>query len=254
MLWFKSWHDTRWRFLIGFVLLTCSAAGIVWAYPRVMELMPLVPSVQLSGEIGRRIRENAELARDYRGYVWSQWFRQTPVQLTTLFAVLLGSGDVLSHGSSGATLFSLSLPVTRRRLLGTRIGVGLVELAIIAIVPSFVIPLVSPAVGASYSAVSALVHGVCLFAASAVFFSLAVLLSTIFADLWRPLLVALCGALVLGTMEGLLRDPHVGLFSVMNGSTYFWTGRVPWLGLLFTSAASMAMLYGADVNFARRDF
>ena len=72
MLWYKAWLETRWRFLIGLVLLMCSAAGVVLVYPRVMQLLPLVPAADAGGEIGRRIREGAVLAREYRGYVRSE--------------------------------------------------------------------------------------------------------------------------------------------------------------------------------------
>src|SRR5216684_7806355 len=112
MLWYKSWMETRWRFLIGLVMLMCSAAGAVFVYPKVMKLMPLVPTLDAGGEIGRRIRESAELAREYRGYVWSQWFRQNLTQMWTLFAVLLGTGGLLSQTSGGATLFTLSMPAS----------------------------------------------------------------------------------------------------------------------------------------------
>src|ERR1700720_2577010 len=104
MLWYKSWLDTRWRFLIGMGLLILSAAGTVFTYPQVMKLMPLAPAVDTSGELGRRIREAVELSRSYRGYVWSQWFRQNLPQIWTVFAVLLGSGGVLAQGSRSGVL------------------------------------------------------------------------------------------------------------------------------------------------------
>jgi hypothetical protein len=44
------------------------------------------------------------------------------------------------------------------------------------------------------------------------------------------------------------------LFRVMSGETYFRTGSMPWTGLLLCVAASAAILYGAAMNFARRDF
>ena len=94
MLWYKSWLETRWRFLIALGLMMCTAAATVFTYPEVVKLLPLVPA-QGAGEIGRRIRESAELAREYRGYVWSAWFRQNLTQWGTLFAVLLGT-DVVS--------------------------------------------------------------------------------------------------------------------------------------------------------------
>src|SRR5712692_8789311 len=117
MLWYKAWLETRWRFLIGLALLICSAAVTVLTYPRVLELLKAVPVVDLGGEIGRRINEAVTLARDYRGYLWSNWYRQSLMQLWTIFAVLLGTGGLLSQVSGGGALFTLSLPVSRTRLL-----------------------------------------------------------------------------------------------------------------------------------------
>ena len=39
MLWYKSWLETRWRFLIGLVLLMLSAGGTVLTYPHVVKLL-----------------------------------------------------------------------------------------------------------------------------------------------------------------------------------------------------------------------
>jgi ABC-2 type transport system permease protein len=255
MLWYKAWLETRWRFLIGFAVLLCSATFTVLAYPQVVKLMPLVPQVDTSGEIGRRIREAVELVREYRGYVWSQWFRQNLLQMWTLFAVLLGTGGLLAQSSGGAALFTLSLPASRTRLLATRAGTALAELLIMAIVPSLLIPLFSPAVGESYSVGAALVHGLCVFVAGAAFFSLAFLLSTVFPDVWRPALIALFVAVLLGIIDELFRGlQRYSIFGVMRAEVYFRTGEVPWLGLAAAVAASAAMLYAAVVNIERHDF
>ncbi len=45
MLWYKSWLETRWRFLIGLAILILSVVGTVLAYPRVTKLLPLVPAI-----------------------------------------------------------------------------------------------------------------------------------------------------------------------------------------------------------------
>jgi hypothetical protein len=118
MLWYKSWRQTRWRFFIGLALLMLSAFGAVIAYPRVVQLLPLVPAVDAGGVIGRRISEAAELARSYRGYVWSQWLRQSMTAMFTPFAVPLGTGGLLSQGAKTARC----LPY--RRLRGRSIAIG----------------------------------------------------------------------------------------------------------------------------------
>jgi len=255
MLWYKTWLETRWTFLIGLALLTCSAAFLVLTHNEVVRLLPLVPALDVSGAVGRRIREAAELAREYRGYVWSQWFRQHLPQMGTVIAVLLGNGGLLLQTSGGGALFTLSMPVSRNRLLGVRAAAGLAEFLALAMFPSLLVPLLSPAIGETYGLGNALIHSLCLFIAGTVFFSLAVLLSTVFSDAWRPLVIALSVAAVLGFCEQVFREvSRYGIFTVMSGEAWFRTGRLPWVGLLASAAASAAMLYGAAINIGRRDF
>jgi hypothetical protein len=253
MLWYKSWLETRWRFLAGLAILVVSSAATVFVYPRLMELTPELSASEASGELGRRIREAIELSRSYRGYVWSQSFAANLAQMATLFAVLLGTGGFLSQSAGG--LFTLSLPASRNRLLGIRVATGLTELFLVSMAAALVFSLLSPAIGQSYALRDALAHGLCLFIAGAVYFSVACLLSTMFADVWRPILLT-CGlafAMAIGAefVAGLQR---YSLFRVMAGEVYFRSGVLPWTGLFLSMMASAALLYGASFNFARRDF
>ena len=103
----------------------------------------------------------------------------------------------------------------------------------LAFVPPLLIPLLSPAVGEAYGVGDALAHGACLFVGGSAFFGLAFLLSTVFTDLWRPLLAACAVAVVLATVGQAFRDvSRYGVFGVMSGEVYFRTGALPWLGLL----------------------
>jgi hypothetical protein len=253
MLWYKAWLETRLRLLIALALLAMSVAGIVFAYPRVHALLPLVPA-EGGGDLGRRIRDAAELARDFHSYVWSQWFQQNARQLWTVLAIVLGTGGLVTHGSRGA-LFTLSMPVSRRRLLAVRAAAGLGELLAAALVAALLLPVFAPAVGEQYPVGDAAVHAICLFAAGAVFFSLALLLSTSFDDLWRPLLIVLAVAAVDAMCEQVFRGlaPY-SVFTVMSGDVYFRTGRLPWLGIVASLGASAAICSVAAVNLARRDF
>ncbi len=125
MLWHKSWLETRSRFLIGLALLLCSTAATVFTYQKVLELLAAMPPIETGGEFGRRIREAAELSRQYRGYVWSQLYRQNLIQLWTIFAAVLGTGGLLNQMTGGGGLFTLSLPASRGRLIAVRAGTGL---------------------------------------------------------------------------------------------------------------------------------
>jgi hypothetical protein len=255
MLWYKSWLETRWRFLIGLALLVCSTAGVILIHPKLMALVPMAATIDSGGEIGRRIKESVDLSRTYRGYVWSQLFRQDLTRMGTLFAILLGTGGLFSYSSGGAALFTLSLPVSRNRVVGVRAAAGLAEWLVLAFVPSLLIPVVSPAVGEAYGVGDALAQSACLFVGGSVFFGLAFLLSTVFTDLWRPLLLACAVAVVMAIGGQAFRDvSRYGVFGVMSGEVYFRTGALPWLGLLVSAAATTVMLYASALNVARQDF
>ena len=255
MLWYKTWLETRSRFLAGLAVLVLSAGSTVLVYPQVAQLLPAVPETQLQGAFGRQMREAVELSRTYQGYVWLEWFTNNLPKLWVLFAVMLGAGGLLSQASRGGAMFTLSLPVSRERLLGIRAGAALSELLILAIVPSLLVVLMSPSVGQSYSLVDALVYSVCLFIAGTVLFSLTFLLSTVFDDIWRPALIVVGMATCVSFMEQAIQGvSRYSLFGVMSAESYFRDGAVPWMGLLITASASAAMLYLARINMARHDF
>ncbi len=252
MLWHKSWLDTRWRFLVPLCVLVVNIWGLVMAYAPVANVLPTLHADAVGGgSFGRAIQEALLAEHTYRGFIWYQWFQQNLLQMGTLFAALLGSGNLLS-GPSGGTTFTLSLPASRGRWLAARAVMGGGELLALTVLPSLVIPLVSPLIGQHYAVSSALVHAFCLFVVAAMFFCLAFLFSTMFADLWRPLLFAIGIAIVAGVLESELGV--TGFFRVMSGATYFWTGRLPWVGLAISAAISAALLYAAAVNVARKDF
>jgi hypothetical protein len=250
MLWQKAWFDTRWRFLIGLALLLVAACSTLFSYDAFRDLLPTLSSTTAQGgTLGEAIEEAVRVQRDFRGFVWYQWFNGNLQTLATLFAALLGTGSPLT---GRGVLFALALPVGRGDWLRTRVGVGLAELAALVIVSSFAIALAAPLVGESYGIGVALVHGVCAFVVSTVFFGLAVLLSTFFNDIWRPLLLTCVAALIVGLGEHVL--PNGGLFAVMSGRRYFESGSLPWLGLLVSVALSAGLLHAARTRFATRDF
>jgi hypothetical protein len=97
-----------------------------------------------------------------------------------------------------------------------------------------------------------LAHSLCMFVASSVFFSFAFLLSTVFGDIWRPLLTACGAAIVLGYLEVVFERNLI--FRTMAGRTYFETGSLPWVGLVVCAVLSAAQLYVASANVERKDF
>jgi len=254
MLWYKAWLDTRWRFVTGFVLLVCGAWLAVFGYPQVSHLLQSAPAVDTTTPLGRQVQELVQVSRGFRGYVWSQWYRQSGVELGTLFAVLLGSGGLAAHAGRGE-LYTLSLPARRSDLLIARATMGLVQLFLLTFVPSIVIAAAAPAIGQQFGIASAFAHATCLFTAGASFFSLALLLSTSYGDVWRPMLIAGAAAVAIALSEiGYPPSIRFRLLRLMSGDVYFRTGQVPWVALAAAATLSAALIAIATVNLNRRDF
>ena len=260
MLWHKAWLETRWRFISALVILTMMAGSNVFDYlgdaaaaaePERDDRFAGRGSERCSAGM---IRDAIEVQKDFRGFIWYQAFRQNLTQMGVFFAILLGCGGLLTESSKGSALFTLSLPVTRRQLLGARTGTGLAQLLRDRDGAAARRSRSWRRRSASSSASSTRSRTACASSSSrAVFFSLASFLSTLFADIWRPLLIA-DRHRVRDRASRQFAVPQLGIFSVMNGETYFRTGSLPWTGFLTSAVIATALLYSAAETLERRDF
>ncbi len=194
-------------------------------------MQTLIPTLDPSVAGGNAIVRNAlaeaiAAEQTFRGYIWYQWFGQNFRWSIVLFAALLGSGSALSASGRGL-LFSLALPVARRRWLEARGVIGAAQVLAFALVPSLLIPLLAPVVGESYSVTDALVHGSLIFVLASVFFALAMLASAIVDDFGRAIVLTTVGAIVVGFAEVALPRGH-GLFAALTGEAYYRSGTLPW--------------------------
>src|SRR5687768_7345203 len=231
MLWQHAFLETRWRFLVGLVILPVSAAFVALGHSQALALAQSV-NVSPDSALGREIASAIALTKDYDSYVWSQWFAKNGAQLGSLFAVIIGTGGLLSQ-SAAARLFTLSLPVSREQLLGARAATGLGQVLTLTFIPALVIVLVSPLVARSFPLLDALAYAVCAFAGAAFFFSLAFLFSSMFGNVWAPVVLAMCTGVALSVVGARLGgDRGLSLLGMMHGDSYFNGQGLPWPMLL----------------------
>jgi len=129
----------------------------------------------------------------------------------------------------------------------------LVELLVVALASSFAVSALAPLVGQQFALVDAFVYGGCAFVVAGLYFGLAVFFSTVFNDVWRPLLIACLSGIAI-VFIGALFPENRGLYAAMAGYRYFFDGALPWAELLFSAVATAALVYAAAANVARRDF
>jgi ABC-type transport system involved in multi-copper enzyme maturation permease subunit len=239
MFWKKTWLDTRVRFAIGLGLLTLVAWLVVVAYPRTLGS----GAVPLSDH------------RRYVNFVRDAWFGQGLPQFWCLFAILLASGGLVSQATRGGALFTLALPVSRQRIVLTRVFTAMVQLYALALLPSLTLTLFSPLVHQSYNVGDAVIHSLWLFAGGSIFFALPFFISSLTSQFWVPVAVMLTTASVITTMRSL--NPGLERFTLaplLTARDYFRGDPLPWVGLIDSVAISIALIALAVRNIARRDF
>jgi len=253
MLRYKAWLDTRWRFLIGLALLFCAALANALTYPTALATLEAARNESPNGPLASQIIQAWQLSTTFRGYIWDQVIRHNMYYLWTLFAVLLAADGPLSR-RRGAT-FTLSLPVSRRRLCAVRAAVDLCELGLLALLPMLAVSLAAPAVGQSYALADALSHGIHIFIGGTFFYCLTLLFAAVFEDRWRPILLTLAVAVFVGvSAEFMPALAAFGPMDVMIGESYFRTGTPAWTGLFIWPAIAAALFYCAVRRIENRDF
>jgi ABC-2 type transport system permease protein len=168
MLAYKAWCESRVRFLV-------SAAALAWFCSLFVIFRP-------------GVHDASQMA--YAEFVADKIYGDGIMQMFMIFVLVLGMGGLLQERARGSVGFTLSLPVTRTRLIAMRAGVGLAETAALALMPALILLIVSPTVHETCPP-SVLALSAQWAADGAALFALAFLLSTILAGPYAALIASL---------------------------------------------------------------
>jgi ABC-2 type transport system permease protein len=180
--------------------------------------------------------------------------------LTWLLAVaLLAMGGLLREKSSGASTFTLALPVGRTRLIAVRVALGLVQSVILAIVPWVAMFLVGSIFGKTHSLTQAFFRVVLILGGGLIFFALAVLTSSVIEGEYTAPVVGI--GLIVFVMVA-LSEPATDRYNpvtFMRGSEYLnkssmlLVGPIPWMQVAANLAVTAVVLVLAVWFLHKRD-
>jgi ABC-type transport system involved in multi-copper enzyme maturation permease subunit len=244
MLVHKAWLETRWRFMAGLILL---GAISVYAVVRAPEI------------IAAREQFDAE-SLPYAKYLWILLYKGYFQALWIASAVILGLGGLWQEQSAESAGFTLSLPISRKRLVITRAAVGASETVVLAVVPLLLIWSVSPLAGYSFPLGEAALHAVLIIGGGLIFYAWGVLLSHLIRNEFSVITLALSVCLVLYIAFNVLRVEIYNPFDLMSGKhyldpdTFLLRDDMPWLPLGVYLAVTGMMIFLAAKIAERRDF
>jgi hypothetical protein len=222
MLWYKSWRETRIKFFVslGFTCLILLVNHKITGLPNGMKLSTL------------------------RGVV-SMW---NAIFVANACVWLAGAGIVTqpafqaTKGTHGSTLYTLSLPVSRLRLLMVRASLGWLLMAVSVSVFCSGLWAVSPLVRSLIRPAAMLEQIGTLIACGSQLYFLSVVLATFLEDSWRIMGSFLAfGLLGWMAMESNL-PAFADIFRAVGKSSPLLAHTVPWSAIGFSLGLSAVLL------------
>lgn len=201
------------------------------------------------------------LLGDYDGIVWWNWFNAVLLELLPLYAVIVGTSFIAyscppAGGSrKAACLFTISLPVSRRRILLTHAALTAIEIFLVAVAPSLFYLIASGLAGRRFSYWNAVIYLLLLALGGMVFLAFSFLLAVIFSNQWKAIIIGVSIVVALHWPFGRFEEyAWWNVYHLMSGETYLRYGQIPWIGLFVSLAVSALMVFAAARIYERRDF
>jgi ABC-2 type transport system permease protein len=245
MLWYKAWRETRTIALVGVGAMALACAFIVY-YQQTM-------------------RDHADTPLTFVAYVYKAVYDSFGRDIFLILSVVLGGGGLLQEKSAGTVGFTLSLPVSRLRILVWRALVGYLGVLLVAATPAAVLPVMSCYVGQSYPVEQAVGFSLLWASCGALFYGFTFLLSHVLEGEYTSILLAIPSLLLYGLvveLPWLARVPALNIFDVISGEDMpffderlrMLNGTLPWFAMCVFVAFAMLCVYTAARRMQPRDF
>lgn len=173
MLWYKAWLETRWRFvfMLGSILL-------LWLAP---QFLPFFGFRLPPGVLASRIWMAVHLASVLLYIFAAIFLAGSGVNSQTTYAA--------TSGFHGSMLFTLSLPVSRRRLLLVRAGLGAFLTGVLVAVMAGYTLFQRPGGASAFDALEYIARAI---ACTMAVYALSVLLACVLDEMWQFYAATFC--------------------------------------------------------------
>lgn len=251
MLWFKAWIESRTRFAIIAAGLTVFCAAVVLFYRQTEPVLTDVLSGLRSGT--------------FSGHVYNLVYSGTAKGVFAFLIIFLGLGGLGRERTRGTAIFTLALPATRLEIVVAQMAVGLLELAILSLLPALLIPSLAALAHQYYPLTQALHFSVLWFCCGSIIFSVAFFLSVILAGEYT----APVACFLILSFDALVSSwPPVrayrlnlmwtmGDFHAMHwdpGLNLLLSSPLPWATLAVIISLALCMLAGSVSSTRKQDF
>jgi ABC-2 type transport system permease protein len=248
VLWYKAWLETRSRFLVSLVTLT-TFSSIFFHHALYISCSNTLPCPE-------KITRSERMSEFHRLLFINQ---QYVVIIWILAVVLLGMGGLVREKALGTSSLTLTLPVSRARLMRVRVATGVFQAIALGVVPWLAVLIISSRARMPISVAQVELYILLLVGGGLFYFAMAVLVSSLVSGEYTAPALAF-GVVLLGAMlfDNWLRRFNVwrlvtGDFSI-DRNTFLLSKHAPWPGILGSLCAAALMLLASVMAVRRKEF
>ncbi len=220
MLWMKAWYETRLRFLL-------------------LILGVLIVSAVASADSAATANLSAQKLE-----------ATTLIGVSVLASIMLAGAGIKtqpgglrpSKGLHGSVYYTLSLPVTRRRLVGVRVSLGLALTSVIHVLACSAAWLARPSIRLNAAPLDLFKHDVAAFFCVVAVYALGVFFSTFLDDLYQTWASLLSLMTVIVVLNRFPLPPSLDGFLVLSKASPLITHTLPWIAMATLLALSAMLL------------
>ena len=226
MLWYKGWLETRFRMLFMFLFAIFPISLMI------LNSHPAKPSTQDSFQAMHGIVE-----------MFALYYSIIPLALAGS-GIKTQSAFQRTKGLHGSMYFTLSMPVSRFRLLATRVGLGMLEVAAVLTVAPCGVWILFPSLRMHITGTDLFEYWVTLLSCALGLHFLGVLLSTVLDDVWQTW-ISIFGLLFLRWLLSTAPLPKaMNIFRAMSELSPLFTHSLPWssMGISLGAAAVLFLI------------
>ncbi len=229
MLWYKSWLETRVRLLVA------------------LGMLSFFLMVQYQNRLASQ--------RSFLMVAQSEWL------IVAMVGILLSGAGVVTQpafqatkGLHGSTLFTLSLPVTRRRLLAIRAGLGWIAMVCLLAARSCAVWFLFPILRETATPVVMLQQFLTLTVCATGLYAIPVLLATFLDDQWRLQGSFLAMAALWYLCNRTPLPASLNLIRAMGEGSPLFSHTMPWTAMACSLGLGAALFFAALKIVQRREY
>jgi ABC-type transport system involved in multi-copper enzyme maturation permease subunit len=229
MLAYKAWRESRARFVL-------TAAALGWFSSVFVLFRPMA---------------QAAARRPFADFVIDSIYAGSVRNIFVVLVLALGLGGLTEELARGSAPFTLALPVTRTQLVLSRAATGLLEVLMLALVPTVVVVGLSPFVGETFGMVRAGLYSMQWAVTGSALFAIAFLMSIWLRGAYTALVAAILvvgGYTIAVSVTPLRTFPSLNVFTVMDRA------HPSAIRMLGTIAAALTLVALAARATERQDF